>query len=383
MTRIEADPGKREFLQEISTFSGAPDEEAALAFDRLFAAARPRLARYLLGLGFAVDVCDDLLQVVATRVWASRASFEARGEGGWWRFLQKIAYRCAIDEERKNTEIPMDALDGFDEIPDRDLPYLDVLLADAEDRERVYAAADALWLGISDDKGDGRSRLLAAQLFYLHGLDWRDIAQILGRDVRTGRAELDLWLTDESVLRHLAFLELYWSNHRLAGHVLRPEEPLSAFELDLLNEELRQGVLSIPILHWTKGEATVLLWRIRNGLTTDQILRFRRCEYDRDGVESIVEKARGYYPFSSAGGLLRDAYEAAGHMGSLQETGVWRRLVFQYFCSDELPQKQILERTAPAAEAVDAKMTGAMLNSWISMNRLLAQLAVFCSEGRA
>lgn len=380
---MDADPGKREFLDEISTFSGAPDEKAAAAFDRLFAAARPRLARYLHGLGFAADDCDELVQVVATRVWAARTSFEARGVGGWWRFLQKITRHCAIDEARKHAEIPMDALANSEEIPDCDLPYLDVLLADAEDRERLYSAADALWLGISHDKGESRSRLLAAQLFYLHGLDWRDIIQILGRDARAGRVELDSWLTDESVLRHLAFVELYWGNHKLAGHVLRPEDPLSASELDRLSEELRQGVLRIQIPIWTIGEATVLLWRIRNGLTTDQILRFRRCEYDRNGVEGIVEKAQGFYPFSAVGGQLRSAYESAGQTDRLTETGLWRRLVFQYFCSDELPQKQILERTAPAAQAVDAKMTGAMLNGWISMNRLLTQLAMFLSEARA
>ncbi|HVT13179.1 MAG TPA: sigma-70 family RNA polymerase sigma factor [Fimbriimonadaceae bacterium] len=376
MIGIDSGKDRWELQDELVAFSQAPDKEAQIAFDKIFANQRRRLIRYFMGKGFSEDNAEDLTQEVSRRAWAARRSFEPLGLGAWWNFLLRIARNHAIDIVRRSSRYRQDAFADAEEIPAGDIPYLDVLL-----REDIFDAADALWLGLPRrQKSQNRSRLLAAQLFYLHGLDWREVAQVLGKDARTASHELDEWLSDGAVLRHLAYVELYWSNDRLAGYLLCPKEPLTPPELDRLNEALNGDEPATRISDWTPREAFVVLRRVRNGLTTDRILSFHHYNFDQDEVEGVAERVRNQYPMARIGKELRDAYEAADHVMRLIDTGLWRRLVFQYDFSDDLPQKQILERTAPPAEVVGTKMTEAKLTGWISMNRLLAQLAAFMSE---
>ncbi|HWA84406.1 MAG TPA: sigma-70 family RNA polymerase sigma factor [Fimbriimonadaceae bacterium] len=362
--------------EEVAIFAQAPDDEAAVAFDKLFLVVRPRLVRHFRRSRLAEDDCSDLVQTVTDRVWSSRRSFEPNGFAAWWGFVLRIASNCATDLFRQKGRRAEDTLINVGEIPDHDRDYLDILL-----RDDIFDAADALWLGLPRrQRKQNRDRLLAAQLFYLHGLEWRDIAQMLGKDARTVSDELDEWLLDGAVLRHLAYVELYWSNDKLAGYLLRPNKPLEPLELDQLNEALLRDEFSAGVSDWTAREAFIVLRRIRNGLTTDRIMAFHRYNFDRSEVEGVAERARGRFPIPQAGKRLRAAYEPKGQAERLTESGLWRRLVFQYEFCDDLPQKQIFERTGPAADVVDAKMTSVMLNGWISMNRLLAQLAAYMSE---
>ena len=335
----------------------APDEtRAGEAFERLLTPLKRSLLRRFRQWGFDDMDSEDLMQNVALRVWSARRGFKIGSPGAWWGFLLKTARNCAIDEIRKRKNLDID-IEDVGEIPAQDMPYLDVLVLAAEDRAKLYTYADRLWLGKAADPALADRQLLAAQLFYLHGLNWQAISTY----TRASQDQIDAWLADPAVHRQLAYQQLYWSNDRLAGYLARPSDPCSPRELDSLTKTADSHFL-------------LLMWRVRNGLTTDQILRFAKCDRNRAELEELFAGFCGSYPFVAIATKLR---HAINQVSSLANTGLWRRLVFGYHSADELPHKQILERAAPAAALFGTQLTEATLNGWLGMGRLWVQLAAF------
>jgi DNA-directed RNA polymerase specialized sigma24 family protein len=335
---------------------------------------RDALLRDLRGRGFNADDCDDLVQETSKRVWGARTMFEPRGPGGWWVFVQRTAFRCAVDQARLRGRFPEGP--EPEDVPDTDMPYLDVLVSLAEDRDRLYETADACWLGLPRDAKENRLRLLAVQMHLLHGMAWQDIAKILKiEDVHEENA-LDRWSADPKVLRHVGYTSLYGSNDSLTAFLLGKKQTHSS-ELDALLRAA-EGKRDVPCPeNWTWSEVSVVIWRHRYGFTAEKIALIPKNEFNRYQLESIFERCQKLYPFARIATRLNRSYQAIGQGEVLQQTGVWRRIVFQYACADELPHKQILDRAAPAADVFDVKMTAVTLNGWLSMGRLFAQLVSF------
>ncbi len=58
----------------------------------------------------------------------------------------------------------------------------------------------------------------------------------------------------------------------------------------------------------------------------------------------------------------------------LRESGVWRRLAFEYRYVDELTVREIADRLCPLAEAVGYHLTYGMLNMWLSGGRIIRDI---------
>lgn len=184
----------------------------------------------------------------------------------------------------------------------------------------------------------------------------------------TSAEPIDTWLEAPPILRHVAYAQLYLSNDELTAYLLGVEVgTLDRWERAIAAGEAPSG--------WSAEDAFVLLRRVRNGLLTEQILRFERVEEAQASLEAKFSSWVGRYPFPQTAATLRSAFHRVGLSDLLGEMGLWRRLVFQYHAAHELPYQQILERTSPAADVVGARLTNAMLTGWIGMGRLWTQLA--------
>jgi hypothetical protein len=191
--------------------------------------------------------------------------------------------------------------------------------------------------------------------------------------------EMDEWLTDEKVLRHMAFRVLYWDSQSLAMHVLQPERKMSCPEFEVLARQAARDSAAHCPKGWNADEAIVVIWRVRHGMMTEQILRLERCRFDRNALEAIYARCLERYPFVQLATRLKFSLRGMRLDHVLSDTGLWRRIVFQYDL-DDLPQKQILERTAPAATVAGVNLSAATLNGWLSMGRLWSQVSKFVRE---
>jgi hypothetical protein len=230
-----------------------------------------------------------------------------------------------------------------------------------------------LWLGASG--APNHAKLLAAQWFFIDQIPVQEIHALLPDGTCT-RAELMCWLSDPNLATQAAFRAVYYSNPRLACYLLRHDPPLTTSELEAvircaLTERSNEGY---PPLN--SHQLRVLLLRYHNGLLTEKIAQLEQRKGEE--VESIIDELRRSLPFAGVARQLNSMFAGCGVSPSpLKNAGLYRRLAFQYFVSDQLPDKQVLERTDPVAAVGGYNLTDKMLNMWIHGGRLSGQLAKF------
>ncbi len=365
------------YEQALRDFVSSADDRVTEAFGKISQRAISMLHVYLKSRLPAPEDREDVIQEVLQRLWRSRATFELRGVASWWIFVKRTADRCAIDHFRsKGQALAQDPIDMAD-IPDEDIPSVDVLVEALEDRERLYRLADEVWLG---EPGPHLERkVLAAKLFYLDGMRWDDICRMMAPYQEGGadltRNELDRWLIDPIVIRHVAFDCLYLSNEVLAARLLGIPEA-DQRELDRLRDLAGSETTEVPPTGWTWPEVHAVIWRYRYAALFEQIVRMPNCRLKKEELVELFDRCRSQFPFDSIVGNLQSRIERSpSSSGLLGQARLWHRLVFEYFASDGLPQKDIHERTAPAASRVGYDLTLGMLNVWLSNGRLFKQLA--------
>jgi hypothetical protein len=124
------------------------------------------------------------------------------------------------------------------------------------------------------------------------------------------------------------------------------------------------------------------LWRYRNGLSTTKILQMDP-ELTPAVVEGALTKCRERLPFRRIAAKVSDGLRSSrAPFDPLRSPGLWKRLAFQYHTFHELPHKQILERTEPAAHEGGFVLTAGMLNVWLSNGRLFQQLASYAARSK-
>lgn len=341
------------------------------AFAVLWEAVQYPLRRLLRGRGVPAESVEDLLQQTASRLWASRRKLAVPGPGAWWCLVRRVALNLAIDESRKTGyEI---GIESPEDIPDDDLPYLDIFAILAAEKEDIFRLANQIWLGgmQGSTEPEVNLRVAASQLYYMSGMTVAEIRKTLSIACE---AELEGWLKDPRVLARMCCHELYYDNDALTAHLIWPQYPCGSSELNALNRSAREKAGSPPD-GWTWELLLVLFWRIRNGMLVEQIERLEQCPFNKQELRAMFSEWQAKYPFRLIAEKLRQALRSSELDGCLQESGLWRRLVFQYDLVDDLAYRQILERTVPAAEVVNVKMTEARLTGWIGMGRLWAQIA--------
>jgi DNA-directed RNA polymerase specialized sigma24 family protein len=351
---------------DLADFVGPSEARAQTAFGRLIDRSVPIMDRHLRPILPREEDRQDVIQEAQIRVWSYRNRFQNRGIGSWLNFLKITMERCAFDLSRGNAGNLVIEDVPFGEIPDAELPVVATFFELTRDRERLYRLADSLWLGKAVPDLD--RRILAGKLFYLDGRPWDQIAARFQVDRRT----LDAWLIDPVVLGHVAFEGLYRNNDRLTRHLLgvSPEVDLNV----LLMKATRNGE-DEPPGGWTWPEVYAIIWKYRFGKLAEHLVAMPDCRLNREELRLLFDRCDGLFPFEEVIRMLMACFDLAPKgEATLKGSPLWRRLVFQYAASDELPHRDILMRTEPAATIAGYSLTLGMLNVWLSNGRLLRAL---------
>ena len=374
-------PGLEDALRAISS----SDEECArVAWESLWRSSRAMLHAYLRPYLCNQDDREDVIQECFLKIWYSRSRFREQGASSWFAFLKKIAYRCMIDLRRRYIRSTL----SLDDIPEAEAPaVMDIAdtVASAVLANELYLAADMLWLGL-DTSGDVRTyqlQLLAAQLHYLHRKSWQEIVRLLGHSgMHIDRHMLDRWLSHPGVLRHLIYRQIYYSNERLAAHLLGLPVHSWRERLDEVVKQLQYPSehRSLPPAATSWDEVWLVLWRYRYAVIPSQILQHEECPYTEASLGQALDHLHGRLPFRREMEPLKDALAAAPgacYDEALHQPGLWQRLALQYCYHDGLTHSDIYLRMSPAAECAGYHLTMGMLNVWLSNGRLVQRLAKF------
>ncbi|GIV15938.1 MAG: hypothetical protein KatS3mg022_1373 [Armatimonadota bacterium] len=373
--------------QVLHLLADANEGRAREAWEYLWKVSRPYLLRYLSVWLHNVDDREDVIQDCFLRIWASRDRFRNQGEQAWFAFIRRTAYRCMIDMRRRLVQETL-SLDDIEEPEATHIADTADSLAAAMLAKELYLAADLLWLGLDAHVPPRMHhvRLLAAQLYYLHGKSWQEIVHLLlPTGIRLDRSTLDVWLTQPGVLRHLCYHTLYYSNDRLTGYLLQLPEPFTEKQVDEAVRCLLQCATS-----WTPPpgvstweEAWFVAWRYRYGLQPNRMRQRVDCPFSAGEIQGLQERFQQRLPFRQQMAQLLERFEQAGGADLTEvvsSAGLWQRLAFQYCYHDGLAHVDICERMFPAAECAGYHLTMGMLNVWLSNGRLAQRLARFYQQ---
>lgn len=320
---------------------------------------------------------EDAISTVRLRILPRAGELKFPNRAAWFAYVARAAAHCAIDTLRKCDE---GLMDNPDEIPAEDYPYVELVACLIEDADLVHRLADELWLEVDPrlSEGERKRRLFAAQLFYLNGLSWDQICQILSANGTVTRETLDEWLGNRSLLLCLAYAKLYRDNERLTGTIVDPKNPPSSRELDQLTE-LARSRTSTPPDGWSWPEIEIVMLRYRNGLCDRKILQM--CPWaDAKTLAKVVKMAEPRMPFATNAQSLVAGVQKRRIPGQpLKTPGPWRRMAFQYGAVDSLPYDHILERMNPATRAADVRFTKGMLTVGLA-GRYLSELIAYAQE---
>ena len=164
--------------------SGAPNERALLervkmhdvdAFERLYRIYQPRLARFLINLLMRPQLVEEVLDDTMMVVWQTAESFRGTSKLSTWVFA--IAYRKAL-KARARWPDPV-------EDEDRDMRVSNDPGPDSElERSRIH---DALISAMAKLSAEQRA---VVDLTYFHGLNYREIADIVSCPVDTVKTRM-------------------------------------------------------------------------------------------------------------------------------------------------------------------------------------------------
>jgi hypothetical protein len=257
--------------------------------------------------------------------------------------------------------------------------------------QRLLDHADTLWLGLDPalSRAVHRRQVLAAQLCYLHQTPRSEILELLPSspgEAPLTRAALDAWLSDEGVIRALAYHELFYSNDRLAWHLLGHTDPVQPHALDVLSalaggRECDGGEGVTP-------EISIILWRYRYGLKPEEILRRKDCPCDSQELDTLLASLGRRLPFTNRMvDLLTRLTPTLGTERTLTllgTPGLWQRLAFQYYYGEDLTLHEVCERLVGPAQQVGYGIHSANLNVWLSgkQARLISRLVKYCARQR-
>lgn len=358
----------------VERFTSEDDAVAKDAFQHLM----PRIERVVKGVVKSMlrDEADreDIVVTVFEKLWARRRLIELRGEASWWCFVRLAAKRSALDMLR--TRDPAISLeDSFKDVPADEQIYVEILANLSYYKEKMYEAADIVWLlGGVRPSAELKRQLLAAQYFYLDKLPWEEVCQMMRLTGSASRRQLDEWLTDPSVVQQLCYTALYWDNDSLAGHLMDPESPLDTDCLNRLTAALAARA-EAETGAWSPEEAQVILLRFRNGAKQDKLAQ-EMPSLSPSQFDEIIARGIALFPFVAIAEGLKSGLSRMTPP-PLAQIGLWKRIVFQYHASDSLPHKQIMERAEPPAAVGDYRLTEGILNAWLSNGRVFAQLAAY------
>lgn len=356
----------RDYENDLSLFVGDDEEAARQSAERLWIVGNRAIVGRLRRAG--IEDAEEIAQEVFLRIWARRKDFHPQGLYAWLRFVLTIAKHTVIDKGRSK-DIEVFWPEDYDP-SDREADIVETIAA-ALETKTIGAAANELWLGVKWDR-DVKLKVIAIQA-YLREDPVPRIKRLLRPYLPTIETEFNDWLADASLVRAACYLSLYRGNMPLTGYLLDPDNPLNSSEVESVLKSVQRGSARSS-KNWTAEEAHVLLLRFLFGMLDEKVAQVK-SDLEPEVVHQIISRGLNLLPFEARCRRLRSALSNLDQTECLHDTGLWRRLAFQYRVSDFLPHKQILERTVPAAEVAGQKISAAQLNGWLSNGRLYIQLA--------
>lgn len=354
-------------LMWLQKFVSAPDDAAEDIFTKHI---QPHVCRFLSRFLRSYFVNDEdrqeVVGAVLAKLWSNRDRIEIRSVGAWWRYVGRIAHNCALDELGGPGKYEQTNYEGDEAFTDEFWDSLDI--------DRLYRAADELWLGVpkSEPPSLRAQKLTAAQFYYKDGLDVTEIIPLVLRDRQASIGELHAWLQESCVLDRLTHTTMHRRNDELTVAALGLTQPQKASDLDRLASDAQRRVGEPPV-GWTWEEVCVIFFRYRNGLSEKKIAQLMGVT--EDFVGQTLDKARKNILI---GGECDRLHKTFGRLGvkrnSMAESGVWKRTAFQYDIQNEYPQKSIVELMEPLCDLGPFKFNAGILNVWLSGERLLKQL---------
>lgn len=365
-------------MDELSEIQNLCSEDIAVA-KKAWEALQPIVRSYLL----QILVCpsyierEDVVGTTMTKIWRARTKWinlsppKFQSVSAWKGYIRTTGLNTLRDDIKAFQKLEAERRATGDltstEIK-TDWPF----------EHSVSEFADALWLksNLQLSAKERKIRVIAAQYFYLHKASWQEILPIVSRQFRTvDRQTLDDWLDDEATLNNMAFKEMHTSGVRLCRYLLNPEGrvEIEAITRILKNEDPDHG--NCPGTIWSHLEAKILVLRFGNGLKDDNIKGQCRSATD-EIIRDVVARASASLPFTTSAKKLKSVFPA-GKEFPLSTTEFWRRIAYQYREVEDLPFKQIEERTIEPAAHAGYSLNQDMLTTWLSGGRLVETLSKF------
>jgi RNA polymerase sigma-70 factor (ECF subfamily) len=145
------------------------------AFERLYRIYQPRLARFLINILMRPQLVEEVLDDTMMVVWQTAASFRGTSKLSTWVFA--IAYRKALKAKARWPDPVEDE--------DRDMRVSNDPGPDSElERTRIH---DALISAMAKLSAEQRA---VVDLTYFHGLNYREIADIVSCPVDTVKTRM-------------------------------------------------------------------------------------------------------------------------------------------------------------------------------------------------
>ncbi len=365
------------------------DHAKAEALEALCRSLRAPLERYLVakcqaGTQDAEDAVQDafvkLSRLSDVNVWPNEQAGRA--------WLYRTVKTCFVDILRRKgrfATIPLEDFDTFD-VPFAERGFVEqvqtaILLGE------IFHYADAFWLGLdpSFSAATYERQLLVAQMYYLEGFSSTEIPRLLGcppaEEPEMTPDRVLAWVRDPGVVRLLAYHQLCMERQRLLAC-------LFGIDVDQISPDILNGLWSRALvlppeesalgeLSW--GLVALILLRYRDNAPASAVLTQSPCRewgYTEAQIQERIAAIKAALPFTSVMTDLLERLEdeRVDAESILGDSGLWKRMAFQYWYCEELPLFDVYERIQPASDQVAYKLNTNMLNTWLSGGQLRKRL---------
>lgn len=353
-----------EWQRALNEFANSQTCQAGFA--QLVLLTRPTLAIYLKLRGLNEEESEDIIQTTFLKTFEHRERIEFKSPAEWKAYTRLVATRLVIDRYgspvSRETSMPQQDLDSSARLQ---VDYEDSLM-EGKNRENILQAATDLWLGERLPSQD--QRLLAAKMLFW---DRKDLATVMHAMRALGCKEAEYeptkffrWITDDSILRRLAFLKMAINPEIMLGLILecKPSE---------IPEHFRTN----------RAETMVLMMRFCNYMSVNEVAQFMSGQLTVDEVQEILDRYESKIPFySRMERLWQSMVRCSNRSEALGGTGLWKRTVFHYI-SNRMRHEDFVEWLGPSAELTGQSINKITLRGWMSNRRLHDELRKYLREG--
>ncbi|MCE9557564.1 MAG: hypothetical protein K8R88_01295 [Armatimonadetes bacterium] len=354
-------------MGDIQVQFGKVESLSAAQFEALWEKTSRVLNAYLRARKFELHTRQDLIQDAFQRIWALRSQIEFKGLPSWFQYCKRTVDHLVIDRARSHGGT-LDGQEFLETTPDESPGFEDALARTLE-LDSIAQVADDLWLGTRPAQHE--IKLLAGVLILIDGRRASSVLRLLARESKELPRDVIAILSADRTLNEVLYRGIYLKPNELAARVLgiKPDRLPAVVEAISANQSFEEaGVL------WTPDELRIVL---RKCCDYDPTSAIRKMNFTkpRVNIDDVIVRISQSLPFMKVVVQIHDAGLALGiPTEPWKESGVWRRLAFQY-TMDGLSHLDFQDWFTRPAATVGFEIKPLTLHAWISNKRLAGQLA--------